>query len=141
MEPPSKDDPANPYGFRKAWGKQPQGAFRIGPLPKAGAAPIRMPAPPPTPTPKAQSRPIPEPTPQRPSSILTGSAAAPTPQAPFAAPLQPIQKRPPRPTGPTVRPESMPLGAAAPAPRPASPPRPPAPEPVAVARPEPPVLA
>ncbi len=49
MEPPSKDDPANPFGYKKVWGKQPQSAFRIGPLPKAGPEPVRMPAPPPRP--------------------------------------------------------------------------------------------
>jgi hypothetical protein len=31
MEPPSKDDPANPFGYKKVWGKQPQSAFRPAP--------------------------------------------------------------------------------------------------------------
>lgn len=115
MEPPSKDDPANPYGFQKAWGRQPQGSFRIGPMPKAGATPINEPAPPPAPRP--QARPLPEPTPQRPSSILTGSAAEPVSRSQTSGirmPRQPALERPApaAPSGPRVDQTQMPLAAA-----------------------------
>ncbi len=148
MEPPSKDDPAdpaakspaNPYGVKKAWGNQAQGAFRIGQAPRVGAQPIRMPAPPPDTNP--QPVPAPRPTSERPSSILTGSPAAPQPRTPAAAPVQPVRSPPPRPTQATIRPESMPMGVAGRKPRPASRPRStPAPATAAPPRSEAPALA
>lgn len=102
-------EPQNPFARNSAWPQMPQAPFRIGPLPKADAAP---PAPataaPQTVTP-VYSRPLTSPPGPGPSGLITH------PQ-PAAAP-QPVTAPPPP---PTPIPEPTPV-AADPVPEPAAP--------------------
>lgn len=90
--PPTDDD--NPFERPSAWPKMPQGAFRIGPLPKAGARPAAPAAPAPT-------RVIAAP---RPLGVLNGGASpsffgggglgAASPATPAAAVPPPVEPTP-----------------------------------------------